>query len=183
MADPKDDKSAKIQAAQAKADNAWIERCGEKYDPEANGMTVGQIDMMDNGEIPFPPNITEAHRKEMKEWKEQKLKWRKEAEEEEKAKAEAFYWVFLGLGMILIYVPLSGLMAWGAFESGKIWWGGWFFSGCVAVGLWYGMKWIIIPITAVGERGNANRSALMLIGFFLLILVVIVFGTILVMKK
>ena len=72
MADPKDDKSAKIQAAQAKADNAWIERCGEKYDPEANGMTVGQIDMMDNGEIPFPPNITEAHRKEMKEWKEQK---------------------------------------------------------------------------------------------------------------
>jgi hypothetical protein len=38
-------------------------------------------------------------------------------------------------------------------------------------------------ITGVGEQGNANRSALMLIGFFLLILAVIMFGTILVMKK
>ena len=35
---------------------------------------------------------------------------------------------------------------------------------------------------SIGEQGNANRSLLMIMGLFLLILVVIVFGTILVLK-
>jgi uncharacterized membrane protein HdeD (DUF308 family) len=93
---------------------------------------------------------------------------------------ESLKWLFAGLGMILF----SGLMCYYLlFVDNK-------FSGveklitlflCV-FGIWFGIKRILNPITAVGERGNANRSALMIIGFFLLILVVIVFGTILVLK-
>ena len=49
--------------------------------------------------------------------------------------------------------------------------------------LYLGGRQFIEPITAVGEQGNANRSVLILIGLFLLILVVVVFGIILAIKK
>ena len=85
--------------------------------------------------------------------------------------------------MILFVIPFFGICAWLNLDNKaafKNWGTLTIFS--IPVCLWYGIKWIITPISAVGERGNANRSALMLIGFFLLILVVVVFGTILVLK-
>jgi len=107
--------------------------------------------------------------------------------DEKKAKDESLIQVFLGLGIILFGAPLGGFLMWfkysypnpdGSKDLGYI-----LFFGASILGFFVlGIEKIITPITAVGERGNANRSALMIIGFFLLILVVIVFGTILVLK-
>lgn len=44
------------------------------------------------------------------------------------------------------------------------------------------IKSVFESLISIGEQGNANRSLLMIMGLFLLILVVIVFGTILVLK-
>lgn len=107
--------------------------------------------------------------------------------DEKKAKDESLIQVFLGLGIILFGVPFCGFGLWWMYfhkttpDNKDIIVFLFLCLGILVLPI-MGIEKIITPISAVGERGNANRSALMLIGFFLLILVVIVFGTILVLK-
>ena len=92
---------------------------------------------------------------------------------------EAFGMMMIGLVIVFTFCLKGGkFVDIGVVES--IWQilGGSFGALCV----YCGGGDFISNITAVGEQGNANRSTLMIIGFFLLILVVVVFGTILVLK-
>ena len=91
---------------------------------------------------------------------------------------QSFFCMIFGLA--IFFVGLSGgkFADMGFFEMIGELVGAAFAFGCV----YFGGKDFISTITAVGEQGNANRSTLMIIGFFLLILVVVVFGTILVLK-
>ena len=52
----------------------------------------------------------------------------------------------------------------------------------LGIKVFFDFRTFVIGITAVGKMGDANRSLLIILGLFLLILVVIVFGTILVLK-
>ena len=169
MTTPKDDKLPEIQSSQAEADNAWIKRWGEKYNPESKKLSYDQCYFIQYkaDTIPIPPNITEAHRKDLKEWLKDDVKWRKEKkEEEEKAKFEAFYLVFLGLGLILFFILPCVLVSSSAFRSENIW-AGCFFLLVVASSLGYSIKRIFK--TDIGERGNANRFALMIPALMIII--------------
>ena len=96
--------------------------------------------------------------------------------------------IFSGLFLILVVFPLLALKTLLFYEDNIIdgvRWEQAFFRILLALtlgSLGWGLKLIIDPLIAVGEQGKANRSALIIIGLFLLILAVIVFGTILVLK-
>jgi hypothetical protein len=103
------------------------------------------------------------------------------ADPEKKSLLDAINSFFMMIfGLLIFYVGLSGgkFADMGFFEMIGELVGATFAFGMVYIG----GKDFISTITAVGEQGNANRSTLIIIGLFLLILVVVVFGTILVLK-
>ena len=92
---------------------------------------------------------------------------------------QSFFMMIFGLAIFFVgFQPGRKFADMGFFEMiGEL------VGATFAFGLVYvGGKDFISTITAVGEQGNANRSTLIIIGLFLLILVVVVFGTILVLK-
>lgn len=128
------------------------------------------LKMIDSGEMPMPKWINSADLKYL-------TNLREERERKEKLSfnkiIEAFFGMIFCLGMTYISAYLMYITHW-------LWFLGLIFFGSCTI-LWF--KEFLVPITAEGEQGNANRSTLMLIGLFLLILVIIVFGTILVLKN